>query len=323
MQGWLSHPEQVDAKVAEWASKYPGGFLAESTTQYAGRKVWALTVTDRSVGDAGKAKTLFFKPHAHEPAPIAAQVNIINMLLEGETLDGRCTEFDNDRVLAGSLLTFLLDANPQGTADAPVEYWDGSQYTNEEFWAWMRGIDPDTGKMWKRVDLWDDTKEEKLPTRYGIVYEQISEHEYVEPNRHHRSSLFQWIFRLWERHSWDQMLDLHQTEFERQDENCMIILPCLYDDQPPAIREHEREWAERIVSAWGELEGGRPIRDSKPLNYTGEQRQYFVDRWGELYQKAPMLTTELQNNSPRTPPFLQMRLNEVAIRETIEFGLMR
>jgi len=321
VQGWISHPDQVDAKVAEWREAHPDTFLAESMTQYAGRPVWALTVTDRRRPDGAKKKTIFHKPHAHEPAPIAAQVNVINMLLAGESIDGRPTEFDNERVLRDSLLTFLVDANPDGTARAPVEAWDGSEYTNEEFWAWMRGVDPDTGKMWKRVDLWDDTKEEKLPTRYGVVYEQISEHEYVEPNRHHRSSLFRWIFKLWERHDWDRMFSLHQCEFVNRDENAMIILPCLYDEQPQPLQEAEIAWARKVVAAWGEIDGGRPIQEIKPLGYTGIQRQYFVERWGQFYNKCATITSEIQNNNPRTPPFLQMRLNEVAIRVTIEDAL--
>lgn len=321
MLGWISHPDDVDAQVKQWAREHPDTCLAESIIQYAGRPVWALTVTDRRVDDAGKRKAMFFKPHAHEPAPIAGQMNIMSMLLGGRALDGRPSEFDNDRVLRETLLTFIIDANPDGTARAPVTWWDGSQYSNEEFWAWMRGIDPDTGKMWKRVDLWDDTKEDKLPLRYGIVYEQISEHEYVEPNRHHRSTLFRWIFRLCERHEWDLMCDLHQTEFEQRDENCMIILPTLYDEQPSHLQERETAWGGRIMKAWAEIEGGRPIRDIKPLGYTGEQRQYFVNCWGRFYHTIAKLTSEIQNNSPRTPPQLQMRLNEVAIRETIQYAL--
>jgi len=323
MQGWISHPDAVDAQVARWSEEHPECFKAESIRQYAGRRVWALTVTDRSVADEDKVKTMLYKPHAHEPAPIAGQANIINMLLTGHALDGRPTQLDNERVLNECLLTFIIDANPEGTANAPVEYWDGSQYTNEEFWAWMRGPDPDTGKMWKRVDIWDDTKEDKLPTRYGIVYEQISEHEYVEPNRHHSSTLFKWIFKLWERYDWDQMFSLHQTEFVGQEENCMIILPVLYDDQPEHLQEYEAQWAGAVVDAWSQLEGGRPIAQSKPLGYSGEQRQYFVDRWGDLYDKTAIITSEIQNNSPRTDPMLQMRLNEVAIRATIEFAVSR
>jgi len=283
--------------------------------------VWALTVTDRSVPDGPKRKAAFYKPHAHEPAPIAAMMNVMSQLLTGRTLAGEPTELDRDRFLAETLLCFMPDANPAGTAAAPVMAWDGSQYTNEEFWAWMRGVDPATGKMWKRVDLWDDTKEEVLPTRYGIVYEQISEHEYVEPNRHPRSSLMQWLNRLREQHAWDRWLDLHQTEFENSDRNCMIILPAAMDEQPPERQEIERSLAEAILQAWSDLPGGRPIMQAEPLNYTGEQLQYFLNVWRDIRQTCNLVTTEIQNNSPLTPPALQQRLNEVAIVTTVEHML--
>jgi hypothetical protein len=319
--GWMSHPDQVAEKVREWERQHPQTFMAESVPQFTGRPVWALTVTDRRVPDGPKKKLLVFKPHAHEPAPIAGQVNIINTLLEGETLDRRPGELDRERVLRQALITFILDANPDGTARAPVEYWDGSRYDNEEFWSWMRGLDPETGRMWKRVDLWDDRTERPLPSRYGIVYEPVGPHEYVEPNRHHRSTLFRWLFKLWERYEWDLMLDLHQTEFEGQEENCMVILPTLFEEQPEAIRRRELAWGERLVSAWAQTDGGRPVRDLRPLGYTGQQRQYFIDCWGELEAKTPLITSEIQNNNPRTPPFVQMRLNEVAVRATVEYLL--
>lgn len=319
---WISHPDEVDDLVGEWTAAYPDTLIAEHKMQYAGRPVWALTVTDTSVPDDAKRKLMFFKPHAHEPAPIAAQMNVISQLLTGETLGGAPSEFDNERVLRECLLVFMPDANPEGTARAPVEAWDGSEYTNDEFWAWMRGVDPETGQMWKRLDIWDDTVENPLPTRYGIVYEQVSEHEYVEPNRHHRSSLFRWIFELLERYQrWDGMLDLHQTEFERSDDNCMIILPVLYDDLPEEMQRAELEWAEAILAAWGEVEGARPREEIAPLGYSGVQRQYFVERWGAIYPRVPILTSEVQNNSPRTPPAVQQRLNEVAIKATIERAL--
>lgn len=316
---WISHPDEVDAKVAQWQDDHGDTLLVESKIQYAGRPVWALTVTDRSVDDAAKRKAMFFKPHAHEPAPIAAQINVINQLLTGETIDGRPSEFDNERVLRECLLVFIPDANPDGTARAPVEAWDGGEYTNDEFWAWMRGPDPETGLMWKRVDIYDERTEEHLPTRRGLVYEQIDEHRFVEPNRHHASTLFRWIFELVERYDdWMMALSLHQTEFVNSPYNAMIILPCLYDELPAEIRHYSLEWAQEVVDAWGQVEGANPMPEIKPLGYTGEQRRYFVERWGELYHRFPLITSEVQNNSPRTPPALQQRLNEVAIRTTIE-----
>ncbi len=316
---WISRPDEVNAQVARWQEEHSEIFLAESRRQFAGYPVWALTVTDRSIDDAGKRKLTIYKPHAHEPAPIAAQMNVINQLLTGETFDGRASEFDNERVLRECLIVFMPDANPEGTARAPVEAWDGSEYTNDEFWAWMRGPDPETGLMWKRVDIYDDREEEVLPTRRGIVYEQIDEHRFVEPNRHHASSLFQWIFELLRRRDdWSMMLSLHQTEFVNSPHNAMMILPCLYDELPEDIQRYEREWAQEIVDAWGQVAGANPIPEIKPLGYSDEQRRYFVDCWGDLYQRIPIVTSEIQNNSPCTPPALQQRLNEVAIRTSIE-----
>jgi len=321
MKQWLSHPDDVERQVAEWQQAYPDLLTVEYSTQYSGRPVYALTITDPTIPSEGKRKALIFKPHAHEPAPLAAQMNFMAQLLTGKALDGSPAAIDRDRYLATCLLCFMPDANPAGTAAAPVEAWDGASYTNEEFWAWMRGVDPETGKMWKRLDLWDDTVEAPLPTRYGIVYEQISAHEYVEPNRHPRSSLMQWLRTLQARHEWDRLLDLHQTEFEGQTQNCMVILPTLFDEQTPERQALERDWAEAILRAWGQLPGGRPIAVAEPLGYTGQQRQYFVEVWGEVYRSANIISTEIQNNSPLTPPALQQELNEVAIVATLEHML--
>ncbi|MFO7945959.1 MAG: M14 family zinc carboxypeptidase [Armatimonadota bacterium] len=322
MSEWVSHPDEVDALVAEWAKKFPRYFKAEAKQQYSGRDVWALTVTDTEATDDSTPGLIVTKPHAHEPAPIAAQMNIISQLLTGETLGGRPTDLPRERILQQTVLCFMPDANPAGTAAAPVDAWDGTQYTNHEFWTWMRGIDPETGRMWKRVDIWDDTEEEPLPERYGIVYEQISPHEYVEPNRHHSSTLFQWIFELRDRRRWQRMLSLHQTEFVGSMDDAMIILPCVYDEQPSSLQEAEMQWAEGIVAAWTDLPDGHPIETIEPLKYTGQQRQYFVDRWGEVYSDTVIITSEIRNNSLLCPPALQQALNETALSATI-MGMLK
>jgi len=71
------------------------------------------------------------------------------------------------------------------------------------------------------------------------------------------------------------------------------------------------------VAAWAGLEGGRPVREIAPLNYTGEQRQYFINTFGDIYGDSRLLTSEVQNNSLLTPPPLQQRLCEVAVEVTI------
>ncbi len=317
MNKWISRPDEVDALVEQWADAFPQYLRAEAKTQYSGRPVWALTVTDHERDNDDKPAAMFYKPHAHEPAPIAAQMNVISQLLTGQELDGTATALPREEILANTVLCFMPDANPAGTAAAPVEVWDGTQYTNEEFWAWMRGIDPETGKMWKRVDVWDDTVEDPLPLRYGIVYEQVSEHEYVEPNRHRRSTLMQWVFELRTRRQWQRMLALHQTEFQGQMDNAMAILPCLYDKQPAELQEIEAAWARRIVEAWATVPGGRPKQEIAPLGYTGQQRQYFVDLWGDMYQDSAILTSEIRNNSLLCPFQLEQALNEQVIEVTV------
>lgn len=318
MTDWVSRPDDVERLIEQWQQLNTGLLTVEQTVQYAERPVFVLTVTDPATPLEQKKKALFFKPHAHEPAPIAGQMNVISQLLTGRTISGASASIDRDRYLAETLLCFMPDANPAGTAAAPVDVWDGTQFTNEEFWAWMRGVDPETGKMWKRVDLWDDTTEDPLPTRYGIVYEQISEHEYVEPNRHVRSSFMHWLHELRARYQWDRMLDLHQTEFVGQTQNCMIILPTLFNEQPSERQAIERQWANEVIEAWGRLPGGRPITVAEPLNYTGEQRDYFVKVFGDIYRSSNIITSEIQNNSLLTPPALQRQLNEAAITATIE-----
>lgn len=316
METWISRPADVEAKVAEWQTTVPNLLHVDTILQPTGRPVFALTATDPNVSADGKRKLLAFVPHAHEPAPNAACMNVMNMILTGEALDGSAAPFDAAEIRRKLLVTFIPDANPDGTARAPVEWWDGSQYTNEEFWAWMRGPDPGTGKMWKRVDIFDTRTEQNLPERIGIVYEPISEYEYVEPNRHPRSSLMRHIKALRERHEYDALLSLHQTEFVNSDRNCMIILPCIYDELPRWIAEEEMAWAQEIVAGW-EAVGGRATPGIKPLGYTGEQRQYFVQVWSSIYYAIPLVTSEIQNNNPATPPAQQQLLSEVAIVTTL------
>jgi hypothetical protein len=317
VDAWISHPDDVQAKVREWQESVGELLHVDALVQPTGRPVFALTATDPTVPEEAKRKLLAFVPHAHEPAPTAACVNVLNMVLTSRGLDGAEAPFDAAEVRRKLLVTFIPDANPDGTARAPVERWDGSQYTNEEFWAWMRGPDPQTGRMWKRVDLFDVRQEESLPERIGIVYEPISEFGYVEPNRHPRSSLMRHLKALTRARRYDALLDLHQTEFERSDRNCMVILPTTYDEQPKARREEEMALAQEIVSAWREA-GGRPIEAIKPLGYTGEQRQYFVDVWGPYCQTHAIVTSEVQNNNPATPPAQQQRLSEIAIATTMK-----
>jgi hypothetical protein len=119
------------------------------------------------------------------------------------------------------------------------------------------------------------------------------------------------------RRRYDRLLDLHQTEFENSPHNCVILLPILWDELPEATRRKSMAWAEAITEAWRATPGAVP-QAPRTLGYTGQQRAYFEQRWGDLYRSLPCLTVEVQNNNPRTPPDMQRELAEVAIRVTVE-----
>ena len=309
--GWVSHPDDVEKLVAEWRSDER--VVVDELRQYTGRPVFAITLG----AGGGKPAVLFNKPHAHEPAPCAAMMNAIAKLLTGRGLDGEPPPINPQAVLDQLTLTFIPDANPGGTERAPVTWWDGTQYTNEEFWVWMRGLNPETGKMWERYDKWDMRTVELKPATIGIVYEQISEHEYVEPNRHHDSSLFKLVFRLRERYDYRLLAALHQTEFVGTMFDSMAILPIDFDDQAEPVRDAELSAGRKMVE-WWERWGGRPIQEIKPLGYGGQQAEYFRRAWSEPFKDTPRITSEVRNNSLLCPPSMQRRLSEAAIWACIE-----
>jgi hypothetical protein len=56
----------------------------------------------------------------------------------------------------------------------------------------------------------------------------------------------------------------------------------------------------------------------RPNSYGEDQIRFFRKCWGEYYQTTPYICVEVQNNNTRTPPAMQLRLNETAIRASIE-----
>jgi hypothetical protein len=216
-------------------------------------------------------------------------------------------------------LTFIPDGNPEGRSRSPEEFWDGSKYTNDEFLGYAFGIDTE-GNRFKRVDRWHPSEEQCA--RVGIAYEKIEEDTYVEPNRDWGSSLFRLLHQVTARHTYDQLLDLHQTEFENSPHNCEILLPVIWEDLPDHIRQYSSQWAQEVTQAWALLPNASP-REPQPLSYVGEQRQYFATRWGAIQRVVPYIAVEAQNNNPRTPADSQRLLAETAIQVSVERLLKR
>jgi len=315
LEHWLARPYQVDHQVQLWQKDHADLIDVDFVEQYVGLKAYAITITNFCIPSDKKAKLLFSVPHAHEPAGTVACMNVINQLLTGQNLDGTKSDIpDIADVLDKCVLSFIPDANPDGRSRAPVDYWDGTKYTNDEFWTFMRGRDPETKKMWKRMGRWSIRNE--FPETIGIVYERLNEHEYVEPNRDFESAYFRLVKRVWAKYGQGRWLDIHQTEFENSKYNAMIILPIVQDELPEHIQKANMQWADEIVKQWKSI-GAEPIPESKPLGYTGEQGEYFRKTWREFMPMIPEITTEIQNNNTRTHPNMQAKLQEVAIMTSI------
>jgi hypothetical protein len=316
---WLAMPQQVEERVALWEREHPGLLVVDAITQHTGHRVLALTVGAPPSGTRRPA-AWFCVPHAHEPAGTAAIMDILQQLLTGRDLAGAPAGFDYRAARERLTLTFNPDANPGGRTWSPCVWWDGSRYSNDEFWTWMRGLDGQTGKMWKRVARWSLRQEH--PLRRGIVYEQLNEHEFVEPNRDPGSSLVRLVRRLDARYAYRRSMHLHQTEFANSDRNCMINLPVLQPELPPPVQEANVEWARAVIARWTAL-GAAPVPEPRGFPYVRDTEtvRWFRDCWGESQQRTPEIVVEVQNNNPRTPPEAQLELERGAIITTIE-GLL-
>jgi hypothetical protein len=314
---WLAMPQQVEAQVARWQREFPHLFHVDFLPQHTGHRVFALAVAEDVARAAGRPAAWFCVPHAHEPAGTAAIMDFIQQLLTGADLAGQPAAFDYRAARERLVLVFNPDANPGGRTWSPAVWWDGSRYTNDEFWTWMRGLDPETGGMWKRVARW--SLRDEHPLRRGIVYEQLNEHEFVEPNRDPGSSLVRLFRQMNGRYSFRRSLHLHQTEFERSEHNCMINLPVLQPELPPEIQAANLAWGRAVIDNWRSL-GANPMPEPRGFPYVRDTEtvQWFRNCWEESQRRAPEIVVEVQNNNPRTPPEQQLALELTAIQVTVE-----
>jgi hypothetical protein len=319
LRDWIAYPHQVDAKVAEWQARFPEYLEVDLMLQYTRHKVYALTVTDRHLPAKPKRKLLCFVPHAHEPAGTVACMNFISQLLTGKHLDGCPSTLMRESVLEQTLLIFIPDGNPYGRSRSPEPYWEGRHFDNTEFMHLVFGIDTLYWESFKRVARW--SAKEDVPAYLGIVYEPINEYEYVEPNRgDEAASLVKLVRQLEESYTFDQVLNLHQTEFEGYEagENCFAMLPTLQAELPSPQQEYNLQWAQELMEVWTRV-GGKtaPLREGA-LPGGAIHRQSPVIPWSDLQRRAPMLTIEVQNNSPNTPHEMQLLLMESAIWRSVE-----
>jgi hypothetical protein len=313
---FLATQARLEAKIEEWADLAGDRLFVDHVTSCSGDHVYALTLSDFDVAREGKRALYVAQPHAHEPGATAGMMDILQQLITGKDLRGRPTALDSEKVMAKSILTFNPIGNPQGREAAPVLYWDGSDFSNDDLRCWMLGEDPENpDSAWRRLDLWD-SREQEAPDPVGIVYEQIDEFRFVEPNRSHLSSFFQLFFQMDEMYAYDSWLDLHQAETMEGGCNCQVLLP-LPGLATGEILAEDAAWGRQIVAAW-QAAGFRPVPQAAPLVTTDEQADYLRSAWGDLHRRLRILTTVVKHNAPDTPPEFQLDAQALAIRTSIE-----
>ncbi len=314
---FLSMPDQLEMKIDEWKSLAPDIVRIDSLDSYSGDTVYAISLSQFSNND--KPAHYFAQPHAHEPAATAGMINVIEQMVTGKDLFGNASSLDVEHVLQNCVLTFNPIGNAQGRSKAPVTYWDGTQYTNDQLWCWMRGEDPENpGHMWERFNIWDDRKL-NAPNPVGIVYEQIDEHRWVEPNRTQLSTYFKLFFKMDAQYHYLSWLDLHQTEYVDSEFNCEILIG-VEGSQSDLTHEHNVDWGQSIVDAWTAA-GYTPYPQPHAVPYTGEQANYFKQTWGELRKRIHIISTEVKNNAQDLSPERQLRAQSLAIEKSIEIFL--
>lgn len=314
---WLVRPCHTEPKILAWARKYPQLVSLEKQPTFSGRTAYAVTVTNSQIDNRSKRKLLVTQPHSHEPATVAGMMDFLSQLLDGVHLDGQPSTLKRQEILDRMLITLIPCGNPDGLAQAPEDWWDGSKYFNLDFLKVFFGRELN-GQMSPRVNRFHD--QERQVGAIGISYERINQHEYVEPNRDTESSYFKLILRANEKYAFDAHLDLHQTEFEKSKYNAMMILPFLQAELPEPLRRTNQRLGDAIVAAW-QAAGATPIPEVKALGYGEDQLRYFRKCWGDIYRARSFVCVEVQNNNVRTPARTQLELMEVAIRTTIDFLL--
>jgi len=286
--------DRSDVTMVEWG-------------QFGGRTAYQV-----SVGTVGKPHVYVTRPHAHEPAGTAACFEWLKRLIAPKS------EWDR-YVLENFRISFMPDANPSGSARAPVKFWDGAKIPNEMFFLWMFGESGEAeGERFPRLASWR-IEDVISPRRIGIAYEQIDSSTYVEPNRDHRSTFFKAYFDLHNREPVDVWVDLHQTEYIGSDRNAHVNLPTNVDTLEARLESHTRALANQIHERWA-TEGAVP-RDSPQVPYQNNKVQYdFLNVvWSSITSATLTVITEVQNNNPRTPVHDQVRFQFAAIDQAIRY----
>ncbi len=303
-------PDEADAEAAR-IETLPGVRI-DRYPQFGGRTVYAITLPCR---DGRGLRLMVGRPHAHEPAGTAACFEVVRQLTDPDPVNRDWCEAIRDRFT----VTFVPDGNPSGSQRAPVQFWDGTEIPNEEFFLWMFGESGDSpSDRFPRVAQWD-TRQVVPPARIGIAYERLDQFIYVEPNRDHRSTYFQSFFQLDEQYRYQAWLDLHQTEYVGMANNCHVAAPTDVTGHSARLKDLYAGLGHAIIRRW-RAEGGTPMPQPRtPYLDQGDQFRLLSNAWSDIDRRLLHVLTEVQNNSVRTPVDMQVSLSVAAIDATLRW----
>ncbi len=314
-------PDEVDKLVKVLEGLNRPYLRVDRFKQYMGRSVYALTFANLEA--APKRRLFVSRPHAHEPAGVAAIMALARILADDGEYGAPYAAW-RDWALKHFVITLVPDTNPGGSQRAPVKFWDGSLMTNKQFKRVMFGESGTTkGEQFPRVAAWD-AREVTFPRRVGIAYEQIDEYTYVEPNRDTRAMSFKSFFALDEEFHYDVWMSLHQTEFLNSDLTCKTNLSTVHDELPVKLQDLDVALGNAILARWRKVDGVRA--SEKPMigyNYDADearrQKAFLSKVWRPIYVRMVAMTTEVHNNNPVTPPELQVRLQLLSMLATLDW----
>lgn len=285
---WRSHPEEWQPMVDEWCKFYERLARKHSWVQYGGIRVYGLTITDDHANCFEKRlRLLVTVPHAHEPAGTAACIDFACQLLSGHHLDGTESKLPIDEILSRALITLLPDTNSQGRARSPERCWDGSKYDNDTFLKVAFGIASDSSRF-GRYPQWRYS--EHRPKAIGIIYEQIDDDTFVEPNTNRSSTHAYAIDECFHAYRYTHYFEMHQHEVDEA-----VLLPADYDELSEDTKGKLQLWSDAIIRAWKEL-GAKPMQEPF-VPYRGQQRQQFLKAfWEGKRYGMHRLSIEVRNN---------------------------
>ncbi|MCX8082546.1 MAG: hypothetical protein N3D17_04040 [bacterium] len=328
----MSKPEKINRDIFRWARDYTDIVRIDEETQFTGDKVYAITVEKRN--NLPKRNLLVAVPHAHEPAGTVAIMEFLSELITGKDAEGNVSQLPREEILKNIRLTCIPIGNPFGRKNSPVEFWDGTRFSLEEFIYIMvgrlMGNPPPNivNEFWHNHPVFN--QEVERLEEIGIVWEKLSEKWYGEPHFYKGCTWWKLVERISDEFQYskdDLFLELHQTEMY-PDKDCMVIHPREAWIPPDAIARAD-EIEEKINRRWREV-GGSPYQDKeyytrlverdKDLNNPKERRKISID-WLTMKTGTPCITIEVQMHNPNTPAQKQILLEKVAIEVCVELLL--